>query len=248
MNRFEDKVAIITGGASGIGLATTERLAQEGAAVVMCGINEEKGRKVVAHISERVTFIKTDIRDESQVKKLLEQTIQKYGHLDIVVNSAGVSIPGESDVTTYSVEDYERTMDTNMKGVFLMTKHSIPALLKSKGTIINIASRLGLKPLKNDAFIYSSSKAGVIMFTKAMALSYKDHELRINCICPGGVDTPLLHVLYENQMEYDKDAQNQFHGRVATPVEIANVVAFLASEEASYVNGATWSVDGSTSI
>jgi len=231
---FEDKVVIVTGGASGIGAAIARQFADEGAHVVVASI--KMGESVE---SESDVFIETDVRDESQVKKMVDETLKKFGKVDIVVNSAGANHQNQRDVTSFSLEEYRNIMDTNMTGTFLLTKHALPHLLKTKGSIINIASQLGLVPEPNLG-VYSASKAAVIMFTKAMAVRYAADGVRINCVCPGPIGTHFLRK--------DFSVAKIPVGRLGTPEEVANIVFFLASDKCSYVTGAAYTVDGASSL
>ncbi|MEK7118868.1 MAG: SDR family oxidoreductase [Patescibacteria group bacterium] len=231
---FENKVIIVTGGSSGIGAAIARQFVDAGANVVIASLNNEKRAE-----SHGAIFLETDVRDESSVKKVVAETLNKFGRLDIVVNSAGVNYQTQRDITCFSLEEYRNIMDTNMTGIFLMTKHALPPLLQTKGSIINIASQLGLVPEPNLS-VYSASKAAVVMFTKAMAVRYAAEGVRINCVCPGPIDTSFLRK--------DFPVAKLPIGRLGTPDEVANVVLFLASEKCSYVTGAAYMVDGGSSL
>lgn len=246
--KLSDKVTIVTGGSSGIGLETAQQLSDEGAQVIIAARNEERGNQAAAKISGSV-FIKTDVTDESSVKHLIEETIKKFDRLDIVINNAGMDDPLQEDITVLTEEEYSGLMDTNFKSVFLMTKHSIPHLLKAKGNMVNISSRLGLVP-ETDVSIYSAAKSAVITFTKAMALRYGKDGVRINCVCPGATDTPLLLKVFEGDAKEMQEyiAEKAPLGRIGKPEEVANVVSFLVSDDASYVTGGVWTVDGGLAL
>ena len=231
---FKNKTVIITGGFTGIGAAITRLFVKEGANVIV--ISKNRGKQIE---SSSVTFTETDVRDESSVKKAVDDTLKKFGTIDIVVNNAGVNYQNQRDITVFSLEEYRNVIDTNMTGPFLTTKHTLPHLLKTKGSIINIASQLGLVPDANFP-IYCASKAAVVMFTKAMAVRYAADGIRINCVCPGPIDTSFL----KKNFLVSKLPM----GRLGTPDEVANVVLFLASDKCSYVNGAAYTVDGGSSL
>jgi NAD(P)-dependent dehydrogenase (short-subunit alcohol dehydrogenase family) len=246
--RFEDKIVLVTGGTSGIGFEAAKLFEEEGARVVVLGHNKGKGDDAIKELGEGAWFVQADVRNEDEVKKAIKEIVAKEGKLDILVNSAGISVQDETDVTTFSEADFDATMDVNFKGTFLATKHAIPYLLKTKGNIVNIGSGMGLRPAKDDAFIYASSKAAVIMFTKAIALNYAGKGVRVNCVCPGATDTPMLREVFPDEEEYERYVKSRPMGRIATPREIANVIAFLASDEASIVTGGIYTADGGRSI
>lgn len=240
---LKDKVAIVTGGTSGIGLAISERLLKEGAQVVVASRNNDKNT-----LSEKINFVKTDVREENDVIKLIEYVVSKFGKIDIVVNSAGVSFENENDVTTFPTEKMQDTMQINFMGTVFLTKCSIPHLLRTTGKIVNISSICGLRVLKDDAFIYSASKAAVISFTKSMALNYASKGLQINAVCPGGTDTPMLRNLFGSEEDYKKYAQSMPSGKIGKPEYVANLVAFLVSNEAKHITGGVFTIDGGESL
>ncbi len=244
--RLKDKVAIITGGSSGIGLAIARRMCKEGARVVIASRDVANGNKSVLEVSGG-TYISTDVTQEDSVNKLINEVVKKFGRIDILINSAGVNFPHE-DITKLTDEEYSQLMDSNFKSVVLLTKFTIPYLLKTQGTIVNISSRIGLIP-DVEVPIYCASKAAVIMFTKSMALAYGKDGVRVNCVCPGGTRTPLLRNFFKDENELDTWYSDRVPlGRVGEPEDVANVVNFLVSDEASYITGVAWLVDGGSSL
>jgi meso-butanediol dehydrogenase / (S,S)-butanediol dehydrogenase / diacetyl reductase len=241
---LEGKVAIVTGAASGIGKSTAELFARNGAKVLEIDIKFDPRNP--ASIEESSSSSKkfyadlTSSRDVQRVTELVEKT---YGRLDVVVNCAGIEMPG--NVVELSEEFYDKVMDTNVKSVFLVCKHAIPLILKSSksGSVINISSDLGMQPIPNvDA--YSASKGALISLTKALSKNWAKQGLRVNCIAPGPIDTPLLHrFLNDDALNFVKSTLIPA-GRLGTPEEVANVALFLASDKASFVNGAIITANG----
>jgi len=246
MKRFENKVAVITGATSGIGSATALAFAGEGAAVVLVGRNEERGRKLEAGIREaggNALFIACDVSDEAQVKRMAGTVQTKYGRLDILFNNAGVMLPSK-EIERMPVEDWKRTFDINVTGMFYVTRYLKPMLMESRGCIINNGSIAGMQHYAaGRSYAYSASKAAVIQFTHQMAKNYGEEGIRVNCVCPGIIDTPILG---------DRDravyAQRIPLGYVAQPEAVARVVVFLASDDAAYLTGVVLPVDGGASI
>ena len=236
---FKDKVVIVTGGSSGIGRKISERFFNEGATVVASSSKDKKTK-------DNFVFIKADIREESDVKNLIERVVEKYGKIDILVNSAGIYSQNQYDIVSLSADEFDDSMNVNFRGIFLTTKYALPYLLKSNGNIINISSVLGLVPEKESS-IYCSSKAAVNMFTKALALNYADKGIRVNAVCPGPIDTPMLDKnIPSNEMK--KYLEENPMKRAGTTDEVANLVLFLASDKASYITGGIYTVDGGESL
>ncbi len=229
--KLTKKTALITGGSSGIGKAIAQMFRKEGANVIVFDIQKP---------GYNAEFYKVDIRNEEQIKKAFTQ-IKK---LDILVNNAGVYFLGYVEDT--NKEQLDKIVDTNLKGTFLMCKHALKLIKKSKGNIINISSALGVVPeLQSPA--YCSTKSAVIMLTKCMAQEYASDGVRVNAILPGPIDTPLLRNSFSSQKEVNELAQLIPMKRIGKPEEVANVAVFLASDEASYVTGGLYSVDGGES-
>ncbi len=247
MMRLKNKVAIITGGSSGIGKATALLFAKEGAKVVIAARDEKEGMKVVSEIKRargEAIFIKTDVAIESDVKNLINQTIKKYKKLDILYNNAGVEL--QKTVTETSSEELDRVLDINLKGVFYGCKYAIPKM-KRGSAIINTASAAGIVGFPNLA-AYCASKGGIVLLTKEIALDYADKGIRCNCVCPGAILTPMLKRFFDKSPDPTKTKKEMamMHplGRLGKPEEIAKAVLFLASEESSFITGQALLVDG----
>ena len=245
--KLKNKVAIITGGTSGIGFAIAKLFSEEGARVVIASDKSENGNDIAKSISSDCFFVQTDVREESQIKNLLSETIKKFERLDILVNSAGVYSFSQSDIAQMPTADFDWIMNVNFRGIFLTAKFSIPELLKTKGNIINISSSLGIVPEKESA-IYCASKSAVIMFSKAIALQFPEKGLRVNSICPGPIDTPMLHRAFSKKKEYDEYLEMNPMKRAGTPEEVAKLALFLASEDAGYITGGVYTIDGGESL
>lgn len=229
--KLAKKTALITGGSKGIGEAIAQRFIKEGAKVIVFDLEKPK---------YDVEFHQVDISDEEQIKKAFHQIKE----LDILVNNAGIYLRASVEQTTK--EQLARIIDINFKGTYFMCKHALPLLKKSKGNIINIASGLGIVP-EPESPAYCSTKAAIIMLTKCMAQEYAGQGIRVNAILPGSIDTPLLRNAVSSQKEFDEYSKMNPMKRVGKPEEVANVAVFLASEEASYVTGGMYSVDGGES-
>lgn len=242
------KIAIVTGGSSGIGFAIATKLAHEGAITVIVGRDSTKGNKAASEIPNSI-FFSADVTKDTSVKELIEKVITKYAKLDIVVNAAGMNVT-HGDITKLSEETYGEIMDTDFKSIVFMTKHAMPHLLKTKGTMVNIASQYAFTP-DSEVPLYCSAKAAVVMFTKTMALTYGKDGVRVNAVCPGAVKTPLLQQFFDDEKELTEwyaDSTRVPLMRTGKSEEIAHVVSFLVSDEASYVTGAAWLVDGGSSL
>jgi NAD(P)-dependent dehydrogenase (short-subunit alcohol dehydrogenase family) len=251
--RFDNKVAIITGGTSGIGLATAQLLSQEGARVIVMARNQSRGQVAVEQITAaggHAIFVPGDVCLAVDCQRCIAVAIETYGRLDILFNNAGAIYVNRNLVET-SEEEWDATLNSNLKGIFLMSKYAIPHIAQSgSGSIVNNASIFGLVGGSGVA-AYCAAKGGVITLTKAMALDHAAQNIRVNCICPGSVDTPLL----ENEMkdlggieaQLPKFAARHPLNRIASPQEIAQAVAYLASDNASFVTGIALPVDGGRS-
>jgi NAD(P)-dependent dehydrogenase (short-subunit alcohol dehydrogenase family) len=243
---LKNKVAIVTGASSGIGRAIAQRLSDEGAKVVVADIDENGAKDTLSKVSSGI-FVQTDVCSEAEVKKCVNQAIEKFGNIDVLVNCVGIYSSNEADITSISEEYFDTVMDTNFKSVVWMSKYCIPELMKTKGNIVNIASICGLAS-SPESTIYGSAKAAVIMFTKNTAVTYSGAGVRINCISPGAIDTPLLRNSFPQKYLDQVLIPETFMKRVGTPEEVANVALFLASCQASYVTGVVLPVDGGESL
>lgn len=247
--RLANKVALITGGTSGIGRATALLFAREGARVATTGRNEERGRQVVEEIHKAggaALFICSDVRLAEECRRAVEDTVRGFGPIDILFNNAGVFFPNTA--AGCSEEEWDLTLDINLKGTFLMSKYTLPGMIAhGKGVIINNSSGWGLAGGAGAAS-YCAAKGGVVLLTKAMAIDHARQGIRINCVCPGDVDTPMLvEDARQRRMKWEdylKEATNRPMGRVGTPEEIARAVLFLSTDDSSFVTGATLAVDG----
>ena len=242
--RFDQKVAIITGGASGVGLATVELLAGKGASVIIAD-SSPQGEQVAAAMTEQglqVKFVQVDVRSEDQVANMVKRAVDCWGRLDIMVANAG--IVGRGTAEQVSLAYWEQVIEVNLTGVFLCGKHAVPAMRASGGgSIVNTASIMGL--VAGEGLIpYSASKAGVVNLTRAMALDHAKENIRVNAVCPGYISTPMLLDSLQDQQKSDHLVSLHPLGRLGKPEEVARAIAFLASEEASFITGASLTVDG----
>lgn len=247
--RFDGKVAIITGGTSGIGLATARLLSREGAHVVLMARDPVRGREAVETIGAdgRAIFVAGDVSVAADGKRCADMAVQTFGGLDILFNNAGVIYVNRSLVDT-SEQEWDSVVDSNLKGTFLMSKYAIPHMINNGGgAIVNNASIFGLVGGSGVA-AYCAAKGGIVNLTRALALDHAAQNVRVNCVCPGSVDTPLLEKEMNDlggvDLQRPKFASRHPMNRIASPEEVAQAVAFLASDEASFVTGAALPVDG----
>ncbi|MBM7691330.1 NAD(P)-dependent dehydrogenase (short-subunit alcohol dehydrogenase family) [Peribacillus deserti] len=244
--RLKGKVAIITGGGGGIGRAAAVRFAQEGARIAISDIQSDSGEETVRMIQElggEAFFTKTDVTSPEEIHYLIDRTAGTYGGLHILFNNAGI---GHSEVkgTDLEEEEWDRVIDINLKGVWLGIKHAVPRLIESGGgSIINTSSLLGLKGQKYLS-AYNASKGGVILLTQNAALEFGKFNIRVNAIAPGVIDTQIIDHWKNNEKKWPIISRANALGRIGTPEEVAQAVLFLASDEASFITGATLSVDG----
>ncbi len=244
MGRLDNKVAIITGAASGIGRATARRFSAEGAKVVVADLTEKEGAEVATEIGG--TFIRVNVADEASVQALFAGTVAAYGGLDILFNNAGISPPDDDSILTTELDAWRRVQDVNLTSVYLCCKYGIPLLLeRGGGSIINTASFVAVLGSATSQISYTASKGGVLSLSRELGVQFARQGIRVNALCPGPVNTPLLRELFAKDPE--RAARRLVHvpaGRFAEPEEIASAVLFLASDDASFVNASTFLVDG----
>ncbi len=246
MGRLEGKVAVISGAASGIGAATAARFAEEGASIAGLDI-AKPADETWAQVSDKApgaTFSEVDVRDEEAVKAAILAAVERFGRIDALVNAAGVVGFGSAHLT--EVAEFERVMDINVKGSFLTSKYVLPTMLEQgSGSIIHLASVEGLEGISGQ-MSYNASKGAVVLMTKNMALDYSPSGIRVNCLCPGGVATPMTAMLNVEGLKAIGDKLREAHllGRFAEPEEIAAAALFLASDDASFITGTSLVVDG----
>ncbi len=243
MNRFAQKVVVITGGASGIGAASARRFHREGARVVICDLNETLGGALCTELGkERTYFYRCDVSVFSEVEGLMQAAVDRFGGLDIVFNNAGIG--SFARTTELAIEDWQRVIAIDLNGVFFGCKAAIPHLkLRGGGVIINTASISGMAGDFGFA-AYNAAKGGVINYTRAAAIDHARENIRINAICPGPVATPIIAGIEQIPGLKERWSEEVPMGRFAQPEEIASVAAFLASDDASYMTGAILAVDG----
>jgi len=247
--RLKGKVALITGGTSGIGCATAVRFAREGARVAITGRDEPRGHEVVQQIEQAGQdglFIRADVRSADDCRNAVDKTLQRFGCIDVLFNNAGVFHP--RTVPECTEEEWDETIDSSLKGAFLMSKYTLPSMIeRGRGSIIHTSSGWGI--LGGDrAAAYCAAKGGLVVMAKAMAIDHGRHGIRVNCVCPGDVLTPMLYDDAEKRgvswEEYEAGAVQRPLGRIGTVNEIASAVLFLASDESSFVTGESLVVDG----
>ena len=245
--KLSGKVALVTGGSRGIGFATAKIMSENGATVVITGKNSERLAKSVLKIPNSIGIV-ADIRKTDEVKNVVSKTIEKFGRLDILVNNAGI-FPKIKKLHEIDEDEWNEVLDVNLTGQFRFTKEAIPHLQKTSGSIVNISSDAGLKAYQGfNADAYSASKAALIILTKCWALEYSKNKIRVNCICPGVVDTDMTKPFLKTQT--DKEFMDNEHplGRIGQPEEIAKAIMYFVSDDASWTTGAILAVDGGESI
>lgn len=246
MGKLDGKIALITGGTSGMGEAFAKLFAAEGAEVVVVGRNAEKGTKVVEAIQQKggkACFMYCDVSNESDVKALRLDFGKQYDHLDILLNNAGVLLTSPFEET--QIEDWQKVFNTNTNSVMLMTREFIELVLKCKGNILNNASNVGMHSMVQGRsnYAYCASKAATIQFTQLCALNYTPQGIRVNCLCPGVIETPIF-----TNRDFSRFKDIIPMGRVGQSEEVAKAALFLVSDDASYISGAVLTVDGAGSL
>jgi len=245
MNRFTDKVVVVTGAGSGMGAASARRFSSEGAIVVLVGRTKEKLEKVAKTLSSTQYYIHlADVSSAQDVERMAEVIEDKFGRVDVLVNGAGVVVQGK--VTEASLDDWQKIMGIDLSGVFYCTRFFMPALIKSKGNIVNISSVSGIGGDWGMSF-YNAAKGGVTNFTRSIAMDHGKDGVRVNAVCPSLTFTDMAAGIKDNQPLLAKFAERIPLGRGAEPEEIADVIAFLASDDARFVTGVNLPVDGGLS-
>ena len=247
--KLRDKAALISGGNSGIGRAIATLFAAEGAQVVIAARNEARGHETVETIAKsggQAIFVYCDVRKAEDCQKAVGSAIELFGQLDVLVNNAGIIY--RATVVNTTEEEWDDTMYTNVKSAYLMSKHAIPWMIKGGGgVIINIASYYGIVGGR-EAAAYCASKGAMVLLTKALALDHAAQNIRVNCVCPGSVDTPMLNQEMEELGGVEKlrplfEAKHPL-GRICSPEEVAQAVLFLASDDSAFVTGSSLVIDG----
>ncbi|MCK1797916.1 3-oxoacyl-ACP reductase [Streptomyces sp. XM4193] len=242
--RLIGRTAVVTGAGSGIGLATARRLADEGAHVVCADVDTDSGRAAAEEVGG--LYVETDVTDEDQVAELFATAHRTYGSVDIAFNNAGISPPDDDSILTTGLEAWKRVQEVNLTSVYLCCRHAIPYMREQgRGSIINTASFVAVMGAATSQISYTASKGGVLAMSRELGVQFAREGIRVNALCPGPVNTPLLKELFAKDPE--RAQRRLVHvpvGRFAEPTEIAAAVAFLASDDASFVNAAEFLVDG----
>ena len=246
---LKGKVAVITGAASGIGLATAKMIAEVGATIALIDINEIEGLSAASQINEsggKAKFFLCDVTSNTECKRVVDDIHKEFNRIDILFNNAGII--RRKNVLDLDEADWDLTINVNLKAIYLLSKHIIPIMIKGNGgSIINTGSGWGIKG-GPDAIAYCAAKGGVVNMTRAMAIDHGKHGIRVNCVCPGDIDTPLLRgeakQLGVDEETFIKEAADRPLKRVGNPQDVANVVLFLASDMSSWVTGTSIVVDG----
>jgi NAD(P)-dependent dehydrogenase (short-subunit alcohol dehydrogenase family) len=244
MQRLQDRVAVITGAGSGIGLASARRLADEGATVVAVDIDEAAGKAAAAETGG--VFMPADVADEEQVEDLFRSIAARFGRIDVAFNNAGISPPEDDSILTTGLDAWRRVQEVNLTSVYLCCKYVLPHMQRAgKGSIINTASFVAVLGAATSQISYTASKGGVLAMTRELGVQFAREGIRVNALCPGPVNTPLLRELFAKDPE--RAARRLVHvpmGRFAEPEEIAAAVAFLASDDSSFITASQFLVDG----
>jgi NAD(P)-dependent dehydrogenase (short-subunit alcohol dehydrogenase family) len=245
--RLDGKAAVITGAGSGIGLATARRFAAEGARVVCADLDEDAGEKAAAEAGG--LFVAVDVADEEQVRALFDRAAAEYGRVDVAFNNAGISPPDDDSILTTALEAWERVQRVNLTSVYLCSKYAIEHMRRGGGgSIINTASFVAVMGSATSQISYTASKGGVLAMSRELGVQFAREGIRVNALCPGPINTPLLQQLFAEDPE--RAARRMVHipmGRFGEADEIAAAVTFLASDDASFITASTFMVDGGIS-
>lgn len=244
MQRLQDRIAVITGAGSGIGLASARRMAAEGARIVAVDIDETAGKAAAEETGG--IFVAADVSSEQDVRRLFDQVTAEFGRIDIAFNNAGISPPEDDSILTTGIDAWRRVQEINLTSVYLCCKYVIPHMQRQgKGSIINTASFVAVLGAATSQISYTASKGGVLAMSRELGVQFAREGIRVNALCPGPVNTPLLRELFAKDPE--RAARRLVHvpvGRFAEPEEIAAAVAFLASDDASFITASQFLVDG----
>ena len=245
MGRLDGKVAVITGAGGGMGREAALLFCEEGAQVCVADVDADAAEKTAAEAGDAFA-IRVDVADSDSVREMYEQTAERYGGIDVLYNNAGISPPDDDSILVTEPDAWQRVQDVNTKGVYLCCKHGIPHLLeRGGGSIINVASFVALVGAATSQISYTASKGAVLSLSRELAVQFARQGIRVNALCPGPVETPLLlRIFGDDPAAYERRRAHLPMGRLAKPREIVNAALFLASNESSYVNGATFLVDG----
>jgi NAD(P)-dependent dehydrogenase (short-subunit alcohol dehydrogenase family) len=245
--RLEEKVAVVTGGAGGIGRETARRFAEEGARVCIADLADEPGQETAFEVDG--IYVHADVTDPDDVQRMYSETAERFGGIDVLFNNAGISPPDDDSILETGLEAWERVQNVNLKSVYLCCKYGIPYLLeRGGGSIINTASFVAVMGAATSQISYTASKGGVLALTRELGVEFARRGIRVNALCPGPVNTPLLQEIFaKDPAKAERRLVHLPMGRFAEATEIAGAVLFLASDDASYVNASTFLVDGGLS-
>jgi NAD(P)-dependent dehydrogenase (short-subunit alcohol dehydrogenase family) len=243
--RLEGKVCVITGAGGGMGRDAAILFSEEGGQVCVADVNEEAAQQTASDARDAFA-IQVDVADEASVKAMMDATTERYGGIDVLYNNAGISPNDDASVLDTTTEAWDRVQNVNTKGVFLCCKHGIPHLqARGGGSVINVASFVALVGAATSQFSYTASKGAVLSMTRELAVQFARENIRVNALCPGPVETPLLLSIFgDDPAALERRRTHWPMGRLAKPREIVNGALFLASDESSYVTGSTFLVDG----
>ena len=241
--KLSGKVAIVTGGSRGIGKSTATLLAQHGADVVITSKNKTNLENAAKEIKNSIAIV-GDIRKKTDVENVVKNTVDHFGKIDILVNNAGI-LPKVKPLHEISEEEWNEVIDVNLTGQFRFTKAVIPHLMKTSGCIVNVSSDAGLKSFENfEADAYTASKGALVLLTKAWAIEYAKYKIRVNCVCPGIVETDMTQPYLGNEIDRSMAIAEHPIGRIGVPEDVAKAILYLVSEDSSWITGAILPIDG----